>query len=85
MTNAEVKVKELSEKLLDSITCNRRVNASPESTLEKLGGYLSGICDGIDLSEEMRRCEQKAADSAIAKIDQHEAKMDARFAQPVSP
>ena len=85
MTNAEVKVKELSEKLLDIITCNRNANASPETTLKNIEAYLSGICDGIDLSDEMRRCEQKAADSVIAKIDQHEAKMDARFAQPVSP
>lgn len=85
MNNAEVKVKELSEKLLDIIARNRNAGASPETTIEKLEAYLAGICDGIDLSEEMRRCEQKAADSVIAKIDQHAAKMDARFAQPVSP
>lgn len=85
MTNAEVKVKELSEKLLDIIACSRNASVPPETTLKKLEAYLSGICDGIDLSEEMRRCEQKAADSVIAKIDRHEAKMDARFAQPVSP
>lgn len=34
MTNAEVKVKELSEKLLDIIACNRNANASPETTLK---------------------------------------------------
>lgn len=84
MDNAEVKVKELSEKLLDIITRNRNAGASPETTLEKLEAYLAGICDGIDLSEEMRRYRQKAVDSAIAKTV-HEAKMDARFPQPVIP
>lgn len=58
MTDAEVKVKELSEKLLDIIIGNRNANESPETTLEKLEAYLSGICDGIDLSEEMRRIQE---------------------------
>lgn len=80
MTNAEAKVKELSGKLLDIITCNRNANSSPETTLKNIEVYLGGICDGIDLSEEMRRCEQEAAASVIAKIDWHDAKMDARLA-----
>lgn len=73
MTTAEVKVKELSEKLLDIITCNRNANASPETTLKNIEAYLGGICDGIDLSEEMRRCEHEV----IAKTDPPGAKMDA--------
>ena len=60
MTNAEAKVKELSEKLLDIITCSRNSNVSPETTLEKLEAYLSGICDGIDFSEEMRSIQESA-------------------------
>ncbi len=55
MTNAEAKVKELAEKLLDSVNCNRNSGTSPECTLAKLESYLAGVCDGIDLSEEMRR------------------------------
>ena len=48
MTTAEVKVKELSEKLLDIIACNRNANASPETTLKNIEAYLGGICDGTD-------------------------------------
>lgn len=73
MTTAEVKVKELSGKLLDIITCNRNANASPEITLKNIEAYLCGICDGIDLSEEMRRCEHEV----IARTDPPGAKMGA--------
>ena len=55
MTNAEAKVKELSEKLLNIIDDNRNAGASPECALSKLESYLAGVADGIDLSEEMRR------------------------------
>jgi hypothetical protein len=78
MTTAEVKVKELSEKLLDIIAGNRNANASPETTLKNIEAYLGGICDGIDLSEEMRRCEHEV----IAKIDQHDAKTDTPWPAP---
>lgn len=61
MTNAEAKVKELAEKLLEIIDANRNANVSPECSLAKLEAYLSGICDGIDLSEDMRRAEQQPA------------------------
>lgn len=57
MTNAEAKVKELGEKLLNIIDCSRNTGASPECALSKLESYLAGVCDGIDLSEEMRRGE----------------------------
>lgn len=57
MTNAEAKVKELAEKLLNIVDCNRNSGASPECVLAKLESYLAGVCDGIDLSEEMRRGE----------------------------
>ncbi len=78
MTNAEAKVKELSEKLLDNIDCNRNTGVSPECTLAKLECYLSGVCDGIDLSEEMRRCEHEVVAAVNEKIDQHAAKMGTR-------
>ncbi len=71
MTIAEVKVKELSEKLLDIIAGNRDANALPEITLKNIEAYLGGICDGIDLSEEMRRCEHEV----IARTDPPGAKM----------
>lgn len=60
MTNAEAQVKELSEELLNIINHNRNDGVSPEYILTKLESYLSGVCDGIDLSEEMRRGEGTA-------------------------
>jgi len=85
MTNAEVKVKEVADVIREKIDKWKNEGIPREVILDRIDAYLSGLSDGIDFCDDMRRCEQKAADSVIAKIDQHAAKMDARFAQPVSP
>lgn len=85
MTNAEVKVKEVADVVREKINQWKNEGTPREVILDRVDAYLSGLSDGIDFCDDMRRCEQKAADSAIAKIDQHTAKMDDRFPQPVSP
>lgn len=85
MTNAEVKVKEVADVIREKIHQWKDEGVPREVILDRVDAYLSGLGDGIDFCDDMRRCEQKAADSAIAKIAQHAAKMDGRFAQPVSP
>lgn len=85
MTNAEVKVKEVADVVREKIHQWKDEGIPREVILDRVDAYLSGLSDGIEFCDDMRRCEQNAADSIIAKIDQHDAKMDARFAQPVSP
>ena len=84
MTNAEVKVKEVADVVREKIHQWKGEGIPREVILDRVDAYLSGLSDGIDFCDDMRRCEQKTADSVISKIEQHDAKMDARFAQPVS-
>lgn len=84
MTNAEVKVKEVADTVREKIHQWKSEGTPREVILDRVDSYLSGLSDGIDFCDHMRSCEQQAADSVIAKIDQHEAKMDVRFAQPAS-
>lgn len=83
MTNAEVKVKEVADVVREKIDEWKKAGVSPEVVLDRVYAYLAGLGDGIDLCDDMRRCEQEAAASIIAKIDQHAAKMDARLAPHV--
>ena len=82
MTNAEVKVKEVADTVREKIHQWKSEGTPREVILDRVDSYLSGLSDGIEFCDDMRRCEQKAADSVIAKIDQHSAKMDAILAQP---
>ena len=54
MTVAEAKVKELCEKILKIIDESRNSPEDDSQILSKIECYLSGVADGIDLSEEMR-------------------------------
>lgn len=85
MTNAEVKVKEVADVVREKIHQWKSEGIPREVILDRVDAYLSGLSDGIEFCDDMRRCEQNTADSVIAKIEQHDAKMDARYAQPVSP
>lgn len=80
MTNAEVKVKEVADVVREKIHQWKNEGVPREVILDRVDAYLSGLSDGIDFCDDMRRCEQEAAASVIAKIDQHDAKMDARLA-----
>lgn len=80
MTNAEVKVKEVADVVREKIDEWKKAGVPREVVLDRVDAYLSGLSDGIDFCDDMRRCEQEAAASVIAKIDQHDAKMDARLA-----
>lgn len=82
MTNAEVQVKEVADVVREKINEWKKAGVPYEVISDRVDAYLSGLSDGIDFCDNMRRCEQEAADSVIAKIDRHEAKMDPRFAQP---
>lgn len=79
MTNAEVKVKEVADTVREKIAQWKNEGTPREVILDRVDAYLSGLSDGIDFCDDMRRCEQEAAASVIAKIDQHDAKMDARL------
>jgi len=80
MTNAEVKVKEVADVVRKKIDEWKKAGVPREVVLDRVDAYLSGLSDGIDFCDDMRRCEQEAAASVIAKIDQHDTKMDARLA-----
>lgn len=81
MTNAEVKVKEVADAIREKIARWKNEGASREVILERVDAYLSGLSDGIDFCDTMRSCEQRAVDSAIAKVEEHEAKMNSCFPQ----
>lgn len=55
MTVAEAKVKELCEKLLTIIDAWKNNPGDFEECVYRIESYISGMCDGIDLSEEMRQ------------------------------
>ncbi len=55
MTVAEEKVKELCEKLLKIIDESPNSPEDDSQIVSKIECYLSGVSDGIDLSEEMRQ------------------------------
>lgn len=80
MTNAEVKVKEVADVVREKIDEWVKEGIPCEIVLDRVDAYLSGLGDGIDFCDDMRRCEHEAAASVIAKADQHGAKMDASFA-----
>lgn len=80
MTNAEVKVKEVADVVREKIDEWVKAGIPCEIVLDCVDAYLSGLGDGIDFCDDMRRCEQEAAASVIAKADQHGAKMGASFA-----
>lgn len=80
MTNAEVKVKEVADVVREKIYEWKKAGVPREVVLDRVDAYLSGLSDGIDFCDDMRRCEQEAAASVIAKIDQHDAKVGARLA-----
>lgn len=80
MTNAEVKVKEVADVVREKIDEWVKAGIPFEAILGFIDAYLSGLGDGIDFCDDMRRCEQEAAASVIAKADQHGAKMGASFA-----
>lgn len=80
MTNAEVKVKEVADVVREKIHQWKNEGVPREVILDRVDAYLSGLSDGIDFCDDMRRCEQEAAAAVIAKIDQHAAKMDAHLA-----
>lgn len=79
MTNAEVKVKEVADVVREKIDEWVKEGIPCEIVLDRVDAYLSGLGDGIDFCDDMRRCEQEAAASVIAKVDEHEAKMDTSF------
>jgi hypothetical protein len=54
MTVAEKKVKELASKLADQIEAAEKSGMAMDMILHGVKCYLSGIEDGISLSEEMR-------------------------------
>lgn len=80
MTNAEVKVKEVADVVREKIDEWVKAGIPCEIVLDRVDACLSGLGDGIDFCDDMRRCDQEAAASVIAKADQHGAKMDASFA-----
>lgn len=80
MTNAEVKVKEVADVVRENIDEWVKAGIPCEIVLDRVDAYLSGLGDGIDFCDDMRRCEQEAAASVIAKADHHGAKMAAGFA-----
>ena len=60
MTVAEIKVKELASKLADQIEAAEKSGMSMDMILHGVKCYLSGIEDGISLSEEMRAPDYNA-------------------------
>ena len=54
MTNAEIKVNELTNKILNYIERCEADEVDPNATIRGLKGYLCGLSDGIDFCEEMR-------------------------------
>lgn len=57
MTNAEVKVKELADTVREKICKWKESGVPKEVILDRVDAYLSGLSDGIDFSDTMRRCE----------------------------
>lgn len=57
MTNAEVKVKELADVVREKIHTWKAAGVPKEVVLDRVDAYLSGLSDGIDFSDTMRRCE----------------------------
>ena len=80
MTNAEVEVKEVADVVREKIDEWVKAGIPCEIVLDRVDTYLSGLGDGIDFCDDMRRCEQEAAASVIAKADQYDARIDAGFA-----
>lgn len=70
MTNAEVKVKEVADVIREKIDAWKKAGVPFEAILGFIDAYLSGLGDGIDFCDDMRRCEQEADASVIAKSDQ---------------
>lgn len=75
MTNTEVKVKAVADYVREKIDEWKKAGVPFEAILDRVDAYLSGLGDGIDFCDDMRRCEQEAAAPPIAKIDQNTAKM----------
>ena len=66
MTVAEKKVRELASKLAEQIEeCEKNCTA-PDMILHGVKCYLSGIEDGISLSEEMRELVEDGPKEAIS-------------------
>ena len=54
MTAAEAKVNEFANKILDFIEQSEQQHADPKWILQGVKGYICGMSDGIEFSEEMR-------------------------------
>ena len=76
MTNTEVKVKEVADVVREKMDEWKKAGVPCEAILGFIDAYLSGLGDGIDFCDDMRRCEQETAASVITKINQPASKMD---------
>ena len=59
MTEAEEKVREISDKLVNRIDELRDEGYSDASILATVRNYLIGLTDGIDFAEEMRKDDEE--------------------------
>lgn len=58
MTNAEVKVKEVADVVREKINQWKNVGTPREVILERVDAYLSGLSDGIEFCDDMRRIQE---------------------------
>ena len=70
MTNAEVKVKDVADTVREKIAQWKNEGTPREVILDRVDAYLSGLSDGIDFCDDMRRCENEVVASVNEKGDQ---------------
>lgn len=58
MTNAEVKVKEVADVVREKISQWKNEGTPREVILDRIDAYLSGLSDGIDFCDDMRRIQE---------------------------
>lgn len=68
MTPIESKVHELSDKLCNAIDEMQKRKTDNAVIVQSIKSYLAGLCDGLDLAEEVRGDELSVANDLLAEL-----------------
>ena len=68
MTPIESKVHELADKLCNAIDEMQKRKTDNAVIVQSIKSYLAGLCDGLDLAEEVRGDELSVANDLLAEM-----------------
>lgn len=83
MTPIESKVHELSDKLCDAICEMQKRKTDNAVIVQSIKSYLAGLCDGLDLAEEVRGDELAVTNELLAEMAMADDRLDEEIQKTV--